>query len=261
MAQPPAQARPSPAPVPAGILRTYRPPPAYRTLLWGIALAAWIVAAILAVIGLWRWGLAVLHYGPVVVWPWSAPWFAAATAVVVLSLWLTFNAFGASGRAVHELRTGLLIEGRRERTHVPWTAVSGIYTSAIHYLIPMLSTPRLTIELLSHSGRSIRLPAVLSGADHLVSTIKVRTYPRLLEEYRQAFNTGAPLHFGPLELNRNGMQYGKETLAWAEVASVTLERGRLWVRPMSGRGWRIAVRRIPNAEVCLQLASHLGSGA
>ncbi len=242
-------------------MRSFRPPRAYRTLLWALALAAWLIAAVLTVIGLWRWGLAVLHYGPVVVWPWSAPWFLSAAAAVLLSLWLTLNAFNASRRAVHELRTGLLIERRKDRTHVPWSAVSAIYTSAIHYRIPLLSTPRVTIELLSQSGRRVRLPAVLAGPEQLVSSIKARTYPRLLEEYRQAFNAGLPLDFGPLQLNRVGLQHRRQSLAWSEIDSVTLERGRLTVRPRSGRGWRIAVRRIPNAEVCLQLTSHLGGGS
>jgi len=94
-----------------------------------------------------------------------------------------------------------------------------------------------------------------------VGSIKARTYPRLLEESRQTFNAGRPLEFGPLSLNQQGLQYGRRTLAWSEVASVTLERGRLDVRPRHGRRWRIPVRRIPNAEVCLQLASHLGGGA
>lgn len=242
------------------MLRSFRPPRAYRSLLWSLALAAWIAAALLTTMGLWRWGLAVLHYGPVVVWPWSAPWLLAAAAAVLVSLWLTMNAFNASRRAVHELRTGLLIEQRRDRTHVPWSAVSAIYTSAIDYRIPLLSTPRVTIELLSQSGRKVRLPTVLAGAEQLVGSIKARTYPRLLDEYRQAFNAGQPLRFGPLELNRTGLQHGRQALGWSEVASVTLERGRLNVRPRRGRGWRIAVRRIPNAEVCLQLASHLGGG-
>jgi hypothetical protein len=244
-----------------GVLRSFRPPGAYRSLLWGLAFAAWLLAAVLSAIGVWRWGLAVLHYGPVVVWPWSAPWFLAAAGAVLLSLGLTVNAFNASRRAVHELRTGLLIEQRKDRTHVPWSAVSAVYTSAIHYRIPVLSTPRVTIELLSQSGRKVRLPAVLAGAEQLVGSIKARTYPRLLEENREAFNAGQPLEFGPLSLSREGLRYGRRTLAWSEVASVTLERGRLEVRPRRGRRWRIPVRRIPNAEVCLQLASHLGGGA
>ncbi len=259
--QPSNSSAPPPGPAGGGVLRSFRPPRAYRALLWGLALFAWLIAAILTLIGLWRLGLALLHYGPVVVWPWSAPWLLAATAAGLLSLWLTLNAFNAAHRAVHELRTGLLIERRRDRTHVPWSAVSAIYTSAIHYRIPLLSTPRVTIELLSQSGRKVRLPAVLAGAEQLVSSIKARTYPRLLEEYRQAFNAGQPLDFGPLQLSRTGLRHGQQVLPWSEIESVTLERGRLHVHPRRGRGWRIAVRRIPNAEVCLQLASHLGGGA
>ena len=260
MAPPRTPAQPQPAPA-GGVLRTFRPPRPYQTLLWALAAAGWAVAAAFAVVGLWRLGLAVLFYGPVVVAPWSTPWFLAAGAASLLSTWLTWNAHRTSHLAVHELRTGLLIERRGDRTHVPWTAVSGIYTSAIHYRIPVLSRPRVMIELISQSGRKVRLPSVLAGVEQLVSTIKARTYPRLLEEYRQAFNEGQPLQFGPLALSRAGLQHDQRTLAWKEIGSVTLERGRLSIRPTQGKDWHIAVRRIPNAEVCLQLASHLSGGS
>jgi hypothetical protein len=182
------------------------------------------------------------------------------------SMWRTLISFSLRSSSLiiwypYLLRTGLLIERRKDRIHVRWSAVSAIYTSSIHYRIPLLSTPRVSIELHSQSGRRVRLPAVLAGAEQLVSSIKARTYPRLLDEYRQAFNAGQPLTFGPLLFSRSGLQHGRRALAWSEVDSVTLERGRLTVRPRHGRGWRIAVRRIPNAEVCLQLASHLGGGA
>ncbi len=244
-------------------MRTYRPARAYRTGLWAGAMASWIAGGVVTLIGLWRWGLAMLEYGPVVVWPWSAPWLGAAAILIVLALWVTVLAFGASRRAVRVLRSGMLIERWRRRTHVPWEAVSAIYTSAIDYRLPLLSAPRVAIRLRSQSGQIVRLPSVLSNADELVTTIKAHTYPRLLEQYRREFNLGHALSFGPLELNKTGLRYGKDSLLWTEVASVTLERGRLRVRfrPDSGRGWKIPASRIPNADLCLQLTSLLGSGS
>lgn len=246
----------------SAVLQTHRTPRRSRRLLTGASVLMWLLTVLLATIATYRWGMAALYYGPGVMLPWSGPWLLAALVSALLASALTVAAIRARRRSVHVLRSGLLLQNGGRRTHVPWNAITKIYTSAVSYRIPVLSRPRLSIELGSRSGQRVSLPPFLEGADRLLTAVKAEVYPRLMVEARQAFNSGQAVQFGPLSLDRQGVRRGEVLLPWDQLADVRLEGGRLSIEPVRGRGkrWRIAVRTIPNADLCLQVITLIQQG-
>jgi hypothetical protein len=91
----------------------------------------------------------------------------------------------------------------------------------------------------------------------LVEFIKSQVYPGLLEDYRQKYNQGGPLSFGPLILTAKGIQRKDQMLQWEDLGQVSLGRGILSLELIDGQRVRIPAHKVPNVEICTQLIEHL----
>ncbi len=102
-----------------------------------------------------------------------------------------------------------------------------------------------------------RFVEVETLAETIMSEVKERMLPRLIA----AFQAGETLHFGPVNLNMQGVSNGKERLPWEEIRGISTEDGHFRVRK-EGKliTWAaIEVAKIPNIDVLDELIRHLTS--
>jgi hypothetical protein len=213
--------------------------------------------------GAYRWGFAYSNYGPAVVWRWGGPW---------ILIGLTLLAMGAIGAgwlirwnwlSVTSFENGLQLRRGRRVQLIPWAKVQSILVSSVRYgMLGLIWGSRSSLRLRLADNRKLRFNDTLAGLSQLISTIKQQVYPRLLAEYAQFIRDGQPVSFGSLVIQPEGIQRGGRRLLWTEIDSAQLRDGRITIHAKgSGATLRAEVRKVPNAEICLQLIQHYSTGA
>jgi hypothetical protein len=92
--------------------------------------------------------------------------------------------------------------------------------------------------------------------EELAIIIQAAILPGLYEQAAQQYNAGQRLVFGPVTIDKAGIQIGKKTYAWTEVQQVSIQRGILKVSKTEG-GWfsgaSASVSVIPNLNVLVNI--------
>ena len=162
---------------------------------------------------------------------------------------------------VFQHEQGLSIQRGRRGSALHWGDIRQVHTRSVRYGLGRWPGGRQdSLVLLTRDGRRFHLDQSLSDYDALAETVKRNVYPPLLDAYTRAFNHGQEIPFGPLRLTREGIQNGRKTLRWPNVAQARLERGWLEALPTDRRAgprFRFPVRSIPNVDLCLQLIQEL----
>jgi hypothetical protein len=234
-----------------------------RTLYAILAITGLSIGLATFGIGAYRWGFAFTNYGPAVVWRWGGPW------IVIGAILLAGGAIGAAWLVrwnwltVSSFENGMRIRRAGRVQHVPWSAVQSVLVSSVKYgMLGTIWGSRSLLQVRLSDGRRLRWSDTLAGLSHLIATVKQQVYPRLIAEYSQYLRDGQPLGFGPLVIHPEGIQKGSRRLLWGEIESTQLRDGKITIYVKSdGSKIRAEVRRVPNAEICLQLIQHYATGA
>ncbi len=231
-----------------------------RQAVWLRALGGLILGLVggltLAALAAQRYLYTLQTYGPARLWPHTAPFIAAALAALGLALVSAVRALRTAGYQVQIQRAGLIIQRGRRQRRIRWGEIASLRQSAVRYALPQpLWKARAELELTLDDGQRLVIDQRLEDFALLTQAIKAHLYPHLLQRYRQAFNRGEPIPFGPLLLTQQGLLNGKRALKWDEIGQVEVRHGRLIVRPWeksAGRGFSVPTERVPNFDLCLQ---------
>jgi hypothetical protein len=111
-------------------------------------------------------------------------------------------------------------------------------------------------RLVNRQNQRLVLSDVYTKVEELAIIIQEAILPGLYEQAARQYNAGQRLVFGPVTIDKAGIQIGKKTYAWAEVRQVSIQRGILKVSKMEG-GWfsgaSAPVSVIPNLNVLLNI--------
>ncbi len=122
---------------------------------------------------------------------------------------------------------------------------SGIYTGTTHLY-----------TLYNQRNERLVLNDVYVKVEELAKAIEECIFPLLYGRAADQYNTGLMLVFGPMAINKAGIQIGKKTYPWAEVKEVSIQQGTVKVSKKDG-GWfsgsSAAVASIPNLRVLLAI--------
>ena len=241
--------------------REYRTQPGTHR---AVTIAGWAAVALAVLAALFAAGRALFAYqtyGPLAVDRWSSPPLMAAGGFLLAGVLLLLLGRSRGGTIVRQHVRGLVLQRGRKGSAVPWDEIREIHTRAVRYGLGRRPWGRQgELILVTRDGRRFRLDQSLSDYDELAETIKRNVYSALLDAYTRAFNHGQSLPFGPLALTPEGIQNGRKTLRWQDVATVRLERGWLEAAPSERRAGprlRFPARSIPNVDLCLQLIQEL----
>jgi hypothetical protein len=228
-----------------------------RQGVWLTALASlilgWVGGLALAALAVQRYLITLATYGPARLWSHTAPSLLSAGALLAIGALSAGRVWHLAGYQVQLHRAGIVIQRGRRRRRVRWEDMASLRQSAVRYaLLQPLWRGRAELELTLKNGQRLVLDQRLENFSLLTQAIKAHIYPQLLHRYRNAFNRGEPVRFGPLLLTQQGVINGKRALKWDEIAEVKVQRGRLTIRPLQGRGFSVPTDRVPNFDLCLQ---------
>lgn len=83
-----------------------------------------------------------------------------------------------------------------------------------------------TAELALTDGTVLRVPATSGSRTDFREEIEKRTHPHALTDATSAWDAGETVFFGPLGVDRDGLEYNGRRLAWDEVREIELGRSK-----------------------------------
>jgi hypothetical protein len=243
-------------------LQTYRIRNAVLIRYLSLSLLGLIGMLVAIIILLWRWRYVITHFGPAVLSRWINP-------VIVLVICLGFlGGIGlyfllhVSRQEIQLSPMGVTWKKGRSLSIFHWNEIENIYISSIQYgLLDFVWASRTEIVLHLKNGKRKKIDQAFENIEMLVNTMKHYVYPMMFEKFREAFNQGEPMKFGPIVLTSQGIINGRKALRWQDIAKIQLNRGRLDLHPMEGtQGVKFSFpsHKIPNIDLCLQILHHFG---
>jgi hypothetical protein len=157
---------------------------------------------------------------------------------------------------------GLAFYGWRGWREWRWEEIEAIQLKVTrHYyqnIIPLGTTRHYTVT--DRSGKALPLDHAVTDFQELMDTIE-RTVNRLLfERMLEAYNAGQSVHFGPIQISRDGLVCRRKSYAWAEIEAVTVADGRITISRKNGgffSGARVDAAKVPNLAVLLRLLDRI----
>jgi len=208
----------------------------------------------LAYLGWKRYGAAVV--GESLFWP-----LVIAAGLFLLSLIFAGVAYSNWIKAIALYQNGFTYIDRRGLHPWRWRDITALRMAVTNHDILGLhtgTTHAYTIE--NRSGNRLALNDGFSRAEELARVIEENTFSLLFDQAAQQYNVGKNLTFGPVMVNKAGIQVGRRSYGWGEVQQVSIQQGILKVSKKGG-GWfsgaREAASNIPNLRVLLNVIDRL----
>jgi hypothetical protein len=210
---------------------------------------------------IWQWQNAITNFGPAALIRWiTIPvWATLIFSVVTVISFIMLRRNRRSEIQVSNM--GLTIQRGKSLETINWDSVALVRTKFERYGFLSISWAKESeIHIKTEDGIERKFNQTYERIDDLIEEIKQFVYPKLLEEYRLAFNRGEPLSFGPLVLTSDGILNGRRALRWKDLKSINFERGSLKLQPFEdskGPQFSIPAYKVPNIDLCIQLINHL----
>lgn len=215
-------------------------------------------------LGIAYWGLVAYPGAYPAVARTNVPIIVGAGAALLLGmLFWAWRIHARWSEAAVVYRDGLAhYDGNAVRTF-PWHEIEAITMRVVEYrtygVIKTGTDRRYTI--VSQGGDKVKLGNTLSKVEELYNQIRAGVFPHQLARVRAAFDGGQPVAFGPITISRAvGLQVGKKSHAWDEIARILLNEGQVQVKLKKGgpfAGLSVPVERVPNLDVFLALVAEV----
>ena len=232
----------------------------YVRVYTGVAVMAGLLAVIAIIWGIWNWFYAFSHYGPIVVWKWSAGPLWVGFVLGIIALVSALVSIHARRHLVVVHSAGVDDNRWWRRCHLKWEEVVGIRTNSEQFgLSGVAFSRRATVWLVPIRGRSVRFSTALEGLEDFTEMIKSYLYPGLLVQYRDSLGQDQILEFGPVQITKREIVIAGTHIQWDQVVRVELEKGRLTI--YSGDEGRtkhsVAAKKVLNVDLVLQLIQNM----
>jgi hypothetical protein len=250
--------------------------------LGGLLLCGIVIVIIPLAVGVFRFYNGYTQYGPAAGYAWGTPWLAFAILAFLAWLVVLIRKLQSPSYKIQVNKNGLQFKGYQAArkvlapgNYLTWDMLTGISVETIGKKIknddPGNGIVTLQVALLLSGGKKINLfetgdrPGSLKDLPELVSRIKANLYPRLTQKYNSAFSAGQVLTFGPIKVQKQGMQFQihrrekfSTPLPWDQVRYITINSGYLVVELTNLPDHvhcqrRFPVSQIPNLELLLQI--------
>jgi len=223
-------------------------------LMLGVAAGIQIYSLIQANKG-WR------HHGAAVVgeamfWP-----LMITAGLILMGFAFATIAYVNWSKSILLHRDGFIYKGRLGLRLWRWQDIATLRMSVVHrdlVGIPLCAAHAYTVE--DRTRKRIVLTNRFTRVEELAHAIEKNIFPYLIEPASQQFNLGRDVDFGPLTVNKAGIQIGRKSYAWGDIQAVLLRKGYIHItRKMGGLfgGTKVAMAKIPNVRVLLSLISQV----
>lgn len=188
----------------------------------------------------------------------------ASVLFLALPIWVVLDAVRSRDIQVYVCPAGLLYLHGGKSEAICWDQVEAYWRKVVKtssYGIQTGTTHRYTLR--RSDGGTFKFTDTIGNVEALGNTIASETARALWPRYLAAYQAGHTLAFGKLSLNQQGVNDGKQWLAWSQISEIHITRGYLSLKKEGDRqGNRRVIRasEIPNVDVFLALVNDIQSG-
>jgi len=212
--------------------------------------------------GVWLMVYAYEQNGIGAIFVWSRPWLIAS--LISFTLLLIFIIFRR--RMAYPLITlynnGFSINTGFVTKMFFWHKLAGVAErwSQDHFFGQVIRDDYSATIYPKHS-RPIKLGSRTENLSDLISRIKSNIYPLLGPHLLARYNAGSRLHFGPVSIEKPGMQirtwkyFGfTKNIPWTDIDKIFIEAGTMKItRNQSNKCHKISLSKIRNYELLLHI--------
>ncbi len=160
---------------------------------------------------------------------------------------------------VHIYTEGLVYLRQRKAEALRWEQIKTVwYEKTVWFAEDTNDWDYLHIRKTDGTELEVRVK-VLSGSSEIYATIErefVRIHlPGMIEQYE----AGHSIAFGALSVNKLGLTYQGETLAWSQVQSIDVGDQRVEIKKEGEKWGNWFKDRVPNQSLLRELVTHIRS--
>lgn len=201
-----------------------------------------------------RYGAAVV--GETLFWP-----LVFAAGLFLLSIVFAWITYANWGKAIALYQNGFAYNHPGGLQSWRWKDVAALRMAVTRHDLFGINTGATHVySVENRNGSRLALNNAFNRVEELARVIEEKTFPSLFEQAAQQYNAGQTLTFGPVLVNKTGIQISKKNYAWGEIQPVTVRRGYLHIARKEGglfSGAKTALASIPNLRVLLSLISQV----
>ncbi len=185
----------------------------------------------------------------------------AALFILLLAAGAGWLAYSNWNRGVGLYERGIAVRSRKGLQIWHWTDIQSIKVSVTrHYTNGIYSGTTHEYTLLDKQNQKLVLSDVFKKVEELAEAIEQGVYPLLYPVAAEEYNNGRMLNFGPVNIDKAGLQIGKKCFPWNTIKEVSVKQGYLRVAPQGGglfSGASIGVAFIPNMHILLSIINQV----
>jgi len=138
---------------------------------------------------------------------------------------------------------------------IGWGDIASIVShEKFHYSNHTSYTARRYSFSLSNGAEFTLTDDQFSEISEIEEAIKGSAYAVLLPPLKAAYQGGAPLTFGPVQVSQtNGLEAHGKAFRWDAILNVAVKKGRLIITDRDGKAFEVKTELIPNLEMLCQL--------
>lgn len=163
------------------------------------------------------------------------------------------------GRLLYIYENGLILATTRGAEVYAWDAIDELRVSGARTGSADAVTWRC--RLVRDDGTEASIGPEFPGVQDAVEVVSAAVTERLLPKYISRIETGGKARFGPFTISREGISKDGEEVPWAQVATVEISNGMVYVSRRDRIGRMSATAgEVPNAVAFSELARYVREG-
>jgi len=220
------------------LVATYKPRYSNVFYVLGVSLGG-IIADILVVVVLYQSG-------------WIA--FYLLVVPIFILVWAAGALNGITLRA-YAFTNGLISARGRQSEIARWDQVQAVWEKAVR----KRNGVALTYTVQRSDGNVFKFGWPLLQVRDLGKRLMTEVVKLHLPGVKAAYDAGQPLTFGPINVDRQGLNNGKEMVPWSQIGNLTTNQGRLVIEKGGQRlNWSSAASEsVPNLSVLIALVRYV----
>ncbi len=198
-------------------------------------------------------------YGPVASKSWSQLWFILSMIATIIFLTLLFYRLLIARRYAAVYEEGLELNLKKSQIAI-WKDISGVTAISFRPYFFWLQLPPIQSGTIYYrNGETIQIQDNILNAADLLTQIKAKVYPILIQTFENDFRSGKKLSFGPIILDKqhifltNSGSAQTQEYSWQEIKQINLHSGNLMIEFLNFPNESIPAAEIPNIEIMLQI--------
>jgi hypothetical protein len=165
-----------------------------------------------------------------------------------------------AAKRLHLFERGLILaEASGPVACYTWDSLSVLQAITQRYVNGVYVGTTYIYTLLTRDGKKVKVTNFYEKPTEWGPAIQASITRAQLPGVLTALESGAPVTFGPLVINRGGIATGSKSLRWDEIKEIDIQQGYLRIKKSSGwsRWSTKPVSQIPNFFVFFAAADHL----